>query len=167
MGLLSKAQQAVLLALVLVIAALAVFGGWNWYRKNVYYTALNNMAAQKVQAAREAEDKLTAKVNDLTHDLMTRSNQRAHALQKQINELATRTPAERIEYRLRDRWLPSACPTGAAPGAEPAQVGGLQLADELFLVRFAAEADDVADERNTCINAYNAARETALKANKK
>jgi len=61
--------------------------------------------------------------------------------------------------RVRDRF---SCPKApATPGAGPkpdAKESGLLSADVEFLLRFAAEADTIADERNQCIASYNALR---------
>lgn len=166
MGLLSKAQQIALVVLLAVLAAAIAFGGWNWWRKNVYYDALQNVAASRAAAIADAQATLDKRLNAQALDLMTRSNDRARTLQDQIDEIASRPPSERVVYQLRDRWLPVTCPDGSAAGAQEAQVGGLQREDELFLVRFAAAANDATDERNSCISMYETAREQALKANK-
>ncbi len=159
MGILSKILAA-LLGLSLI------FGGWNWWRKNVYYDALHTVAAQKVAAAREAEQKLADKRDTQTLELLNRSIARELTLQKQLDEIARTPPAERVVYKLRDRWLPVSCPA-ATPGAAPGpEVGGLRSEDELFLVRFAKSADDAIDERNSCKALYDAARQAAIDANK-
>lgn len=145
-------------------ALLVVFGGWNWWRKNVYHDALNQLAAQKAQAQRAAENDLQTKLNAQEAGLLARSKTREETLELQLAD-AARSPAQRIEYRLRDRWLPVSCPSGTAgqPGAKEA--GGLQPEDERFLVRESGRADTNTDERNALIDAYNEARKAALKAN--
>lgn len=152
-----------------VFAALCVllglFGGWNWWRKNVYHDALTLTATKSIQAQRAAENDLQSKLNRQAEDLAKRSKTREETLERQLAD-AARSPSQRIEYRLRDRWLPVSCPSGTAGGAEPAQAGGLHPEDERDLVRIAFDGDTNTDERNALIGAYNQAREAALKANK-
>lgn len=165
MGLLSKAQQAALLALLTLFLASLAFGGWNWYRKNVYYDALHKVAAERVKEQRDAERKLAADLTALETNLLARSKTREDTLDRQLAD-AARNPDVRIEYRLRDRWLPVSCPAGAGAGAGQESAGGLQREDEQFLVRESGRADDVADQLNSCIDAYDNARQAALKAQK-
>lgn len=157
-------DNLIALLVVALLAALA-FGGWNLWRKNVYYDALNIAAAKRAGDVREAENVLKATITGLERELATRRNARAPDIQQQLED-AGRPPAERIVYRLRDRWLPVACPAGAGPDDRDEAVGGLQRADEEFLVRESVRADEVVDQLNACIDAYDAARETALKANR-
>ena len=143
MGILSKVLAGLLALSIL-------FGGWNWWRKNVYYDALHTVAAQKVADARKAEQELANKRDAQTLELLNRSIARELTLQHQLDEIGRTPPAERVVYKLRDRWLPVSCPT-AAPGAGPGpEVGGLHSEDDLSLVRLAKSADDTVDERNSC-----------------
>lgn len=151
--------------LAVVILGLAAFGGWNWWRKNVYHDALQLTATKNVQNQRAAEQDLQTKLNRQAQDLAKRSKTREETLERQLAD-AARSPAQRVEYRLRDRWLPVPCPTGAAAGAQPEEVGGLHPEDERALVRIAFDADGNTDERNALIDAYNQARQAALKANR-
>lgn len=165
MGLLSKAQQIALAVLLGLLTISMVFGGWNWYRKNVYYAALHQVAAEKVEKTRQAEADLRTKLTALETDLTARSKTREDTLDRQLAD-AARSQSMRVEYRLRDRWLPVSCPAGAGAGAGQESAGGLQREDEQFLVRESGRADNVADQLNSCIDAYELARQTALKANK-
>lgn len=62
--------------------------------------------------------------------------------------------------RLRPRFTCPAVPGDSTASGEsvPADAGGLQLADVEFLLREAERADRAADERNQCIDSYNALR---------
>ena len=62
--------------------------------------------------------------------------------------------------RLRDRFTCPKLPRDSAPAGqpEPADTYGLRQEDAEFLVRFADERDQIADERNQCIASYNALR---------
>lgn len=165
MGLLSKAQQIALAVLLALLTASMIFGGWNWYRKNVYYDALHQVAAEKLAKTRQAEADLRTKLTALETNLNARSKTREDTLDRQLAD-AARSQSMRVEYRLRDRWLPVSCPAGAGPGDRQESAGGLQPEDEQFLVRESGRADNVADQLNACIDAYELARQTALKANK-
>lgn len=152
---------------LLVVALLLALGAntWNWWRKNVYYNALNISATKRVQDARAAERTMARELSALEDRLTRNRETRNDDVTNQLSD-AGRPPAERVVYRLRDRWLPVSCPTGASGGDRDEAHGGLQRADEEFLVRESARADDAVDQLNACIDAYSAARETALKANR-
>lgn len=62
--------------------------------------------------------------------------------------------------RLRPRFTCPAVPEGAGASSESvtADPGGLRIEDAEFLVRLAGEADRAADERQQCIDSYNALR---------
>lgn len=150
MGIVERVLAAALLAAL-------IFGGWNLWRKNVYYDALHTVAAEKVKQATDAENKLR---NDLRQQAQTLQNQkdaRHAALQKQLAEIMLLPPAERVVYRLHDRWLPVSCPAVAGSGGDGTEAGGLQPADEQFLVRIADEADSVAETLMACQQAHLAA----------
>lgn len=164
MGSLLYKPLSIGLAVALLLSL--IFGGWNWWRKGVYYDALNNVAASKAAAASKAEKDLAAKRDTQTLDLLNRSIARELTLQRQLDEIALNPPAERVVYKLRDRWLPVSCPAGASGAAESAEVGGLQREDELSLVRLSNAADAAIDERNSCISLYQAARDSLIKFNK-
>lgn len=151
---------------LVVIVVLLVFGGWNWWRKNVYYDALHLVAAQRVQDLRDKEAAGQAALNRLETDLNARSKTREQTLEAQLAD-AARHPDQRVVYKLRDRWLPVSCPAGTGTGAGAESTGGLQPEDEQFLVRESARADDVADKANTLIDAYNAHRDAVIEWNKK
>lgn len=151
--------------LVLALLASLVFGGWNLWRKNVYYDALHLVAAEKVAEARAAEQRMVAALRDLETDLTKRKTAREQQLEDQLADIS-RDPAERVVYRLRDRWLPVSCPAGAGPGDRPETVGGLQREDEIHFIRESHRADGVVEQLNACIDAYNATREAALRANR-
>lgn len=151
--------------LAVVILGLVAFGGWNWWWKNVYHDALTLTATKNVQNQRAAEQDMQAKLNRQAEDLAKRSKTREETLERQLAD-AARSPAQRIEYRLRDRWLPVSCPSGASASDPGQATGGLQREDEQFLVRESIRADDSVDAGNACIDAYNEAREAILKDNK-
>lgn len=151
--------------LVVTLLASFAFGGWNYWRKNVYYNALHITAAGRVADARNAEQTLRTELVALENDINARRNTREPTVEQQLQD-AGRPPAERVVYRLRDRWLPVSCPAGAGTDDRDETAGGLQREDEEFLVRESARADNVTDQLNACIDAYGFAREAALKANR-
>lgn len=159
-------DRAIAIALAALVLILAPTAAWNWWRKGVYYDALQTVADDRAKKIKGAQADLDKKLDAQALDLYTRSNARERTLQKQIDEISSRKPADRVQYVLRDRWLPATCPSGAVPGAAPVEIGGLRTEDELFLVRFAAAADQAVDERNSCVGMYQTARDAALKANK-
>lgn len=136
--------------LIYILAASLVFGGWNWWRKNVYYEALQNVAAENVKKARAAEEAQRRELAAQAEELKEKHRVREAALQEQLAEIMLLPPAERVVYRLRDRWLPVSCPATPGSGGDEATYGGLQPADEQFLVRFAHEADAVVDTLTAC-----------------
>jgi hypothetical protein len=150
-------------ALLVLVLVLSLLLGWNWWRKNVYYDALHVVAAERVQAARVAENTLRTKLTALDIDWQNRSKMREQTLEAQLAD-AARNPAERVVYKLRDRWLPVSCPAGATGVDRPEEVGGLQREDEQFLVRESHRADANTDQLNACIDAYELVRQAALKA---
>ena len=145
--------------LIYLLAAAIVFGGWNWWRKNVYYTALQNVAAEKIEKARQVEAKQRDELAAQAETLKEKARDREKQLQEQLEELR-RPPAERVVYRLRDRWLPVSCPAEAGTGGVQTTYGGLQPADEQFLVRLAAEADGVVDTLTACQTALKTVLDT-------
>lgn len=162
----SLIDRAIAIALAVLVLILAPTAAWNWWRKGVYYDALQTVAAQRAENAAKAQAALNEKLNQQALDLYTRSNARERTLQQQLDEIASRAPAERVVYQLRDRWLPVSCPAGAAGAAAAEEAGGLRAEDELSFVRIANAGDAAVDERNSCIDMYQAARAAALKANK-
>ena len=148
--------------LIYLLAASLVFGGWNWWRKNVYYTALNEVAAAKVEQARQAEKAQATKLSEQAEWLKEHYRVREDALHDQLAEIMRVPPAERVVYRLRDKWLPVSCPAAPSSGGDEVVSGGLQPEDEQFLVRFAADADNVALTLASC----QAAVETLTKPTK-
>lgn len=161
----SLIDRAIAIALAVLVLVLAPTAAWNWYRKNVYYDALHIVAAGKVKDQLAAERKLASDLTALETQLNARSKTREDTLDRQLAD-AARSQSVRVEYRLRDRWLPVSCPAGAGPGTGQESAGGLQREDEQFLVRESGRADDVADQLNSCIDAYELARQAALRANK-
>ncbi len=159
-------DRAVAIALALLVLILAPTATWNWWRKNVYYDALHVVAAQRVQDVRDAEAAGVARAHAVANDYLERSKNREKDFQKQLADLTATPPDERIVYRLRDRFLPMSCPAPAGPGAGHETTGGLQVADEQFLVRESARADDVADQANALIDTYNGWRDQVIKWNK-
>ena len=141
--------------LIYVLAASLVFGGWNWWRKNVYYDALNNVAAAKVEQARAQEQTQRDALGNQARALQEQYDVRANALQRQLDEIGSTPPAERVVYRLRERWLPVSCPAATGGDGNDATYGGLQPADEQFLVRFADEADRNTEQLAACQAAVN------------
>lgn len=162
----SLIDRVIAIALAALVLVLAPTAAWNWYRKNVYYDALQTVAADKVRAVAAIEQDMREATAKLDTQYLERSFQREREHKKQVDEILGREPADRVVYKLRDRWLPSACPPGAAGDVEGPAVGGLHPEDELSLVRFAKSADDTVDERNHCAALYQAARDGALRANK-
>ncbi len=146
--------------LIYLLAASLVFGGWNWWRKNVYYTALQNVAAEKIEKARQAEAKQRDELAAQAETLKENHRVREAALQKQLAEIMLLPPAERVVYRLRDRWLPVSCPAEAGTGGVQTTYGGLHPEDEQFLVRLAAEADGVVDTLTACQTALKTVLDT-------
>lgn len=144
-----------------------VFGGWNWYRKNVYYNQLQTRSNTVTKAADKATDNLQTSANTRATNAEKAANERADALQKQLDDLATQPPAERVVYKLRDRFVPGTCPGGTGTEAAGGEAVGLQVQDEQFLVRESARADEAVAERNDCIAQYNEARATILQFNEK
>ena len=141
--------------LLVLLAAAIVFGGWNWWRKNVYYEALNTVAAKKVEQARAQEQTQRDALGNQARALQEQYDARANALQRQLDEIGSTPPAERVVYRLRERWLPVSCPAATGGDGNDATYGGLQPADEQFLVRFADEADRNTEQLAACQAAVN------------
>lgn len=145
--------RATILLTLLILAV--VFGGWNYWRKNVYHDALNLTVARKLQDARIAEQAQRDALSDQATELQNQRDTRNDALQTQLNEIASRPPAERVVYKLQDRWLPVSCPAEAGSNGHAASYGGLQPADERFLIQFAHDADDVTLQLHACQAAVN------------
>lgn len=135
---------------LLLFTVATIFGGWNYWRKNVYYDALHLTAARKVQDARIFEQAQREALSDQATDLQQKRDERNESLQAQLDEIASRPPAERIVYKLQNRWLPATCPATPGSDGDATSYGGLQVEDEQFLVRFADEADDVVDQLTAC-----------------
>ena len=144
--------------ILIVLAILIVFGGWNYYRKNVYYDALHLVAANKTQAAREAEQKQSDLLAKQGKELEDKYEAIQNVLRKQIED-SNRPASERVVYKLRDRWLPQTCPSAEAGGSSsPTQVGGLSREDEQFFIQFAAEAQRNTVQLNSCIDAWDSVK---------
>lgn len=150
-------------ALIVAIA----FGGWNWYRKNHYYNQLQTRSNTVTKAADKATNNLQTSANTRNTNAEKAANERADALQKQLDDLAAQPPAERVVYKLRDRFLPSTCPSGSGTEAAGGEATGLQVQDEQFLVRESARADEAMTERNDCIAQYNEAKAAIVEFNEK
>lgn len=151
-------------ALVLALA----FGGWNWWRKNVYYNALHQTAQKRAEDARNITSDLQAKAdNDQT---LLEANHRAREkdLLAQLDYLG-KHPVVRTEYVVRERWKSGTCPARADGSNEdvPGTGSGLPLELEQYAVRAFVAADGVVDERNTCVKLYNGARAAAIEWNEK
>lgn len=162
----SLIERIIVGALLLAVVIAVPFGGWNWWRKNVYHEALQMAATSNVTSVRATEDTLRDEMRERERKLTQEGSERERILQEQLVE-AGKPPAERVVYKLRDRWLPVSCPAGASGAAGEVAVGGLHPEDEQFFVRLAAEADDVVDERNLAIDAYNAHRQAVIDHNAK
>lgn len=154
--------------LLLVLLAIATaFGGWNWWRKNVYYERIQTMATANAEQVAKVEEKLTTEAREAERQFKQEAKERERILQEHLTEIQSRPPADRVVYKLRDRWLPVSCPAGAADGAGATEVGGLHPEDEQDLVRLAHDADTVVSERNLAVQRYNAVRQAIIEHNKK
>jgi hypothetical protein len=106
--------------------------------------------AEKVRLA--TEQAWNKAVWDLAYAAELKRAEREQETERTIADLRSGT------VRLRDRFT---CPAAKASGAAAKPVpeeSGLRIEDAEFLVRFADEADAIADERNQCIASYNALR---------
>lgn len=160
--------ERITVALLTIALLVAVpFAGWNWWRKNVYYEALQVSATSNAKRIAETEAKLNAKARDAERTYKQEAKERERILEEQLAEIRTTPPAERVVYKLRDRWLPVSCPGGPAGGDGPAEAGGLQAEDEQFLVRLAADADELVHERNFLVERYNEYRRAVIEHNRK
>lgn len=153
--------ETILLALLALSVA---FGGWNWWRKGVYYDALQLSAQLSAQRARAITDELQAEANQTARELGERHAERERELEGQLQYLRDH-PVVRTEYVVREKWRQGACAAGAAGSAAGVQAGGFPLELEQYLVRAAAAADAIVDERNACVEMYDRARAAALKHN--
>lgn len=155
-----------ILAGLLIVAT--IFGGWNWYRKNVYYDRLQTRSAARTQEAQDITGELQRAANLTAKAMKERSDVREADLNAQLQYLRDH-PVERTVYRMRDRWLTGTCPAGS-PGTDgdvPPAAGGLPLELEQYFVRAAVAADGVVDERNQCVEMYNRAQAAAVEWNRK
>lgn len=150
-----------------VILVLAVLCGWNWYWKNEYKHRLERKVAEHNAKVQAIQGSLDMEVKAATSALLVEHKKREDKLRAQIEEITSRPPAERVVYKLRDRWRPVSCPPTAPGGAGGVEVGGLHQSDELALVRIAGDADRNTLERNACVVLYKAARDAAIKANRR
>lgn len=157
--------EAILLA-ALVIAS--VFGGWNWWRKNVYYDALHLTAERRRQDAEDITKDLQAKADNDQTQLEGKHRAREKQLLAQLDYLG-KHPVVRTEYVVRERWRTGTCPAGpdGQDGAVPGAGGGLPIELEQYALRAFVAADGVVDERNTCVAMYNRARSAAIEWNRK
>ena len=153
--------------LLVALAASLVFGGWNWWRKNVYHDALQLSATGNAARVAKTERELTTEMRTQERRFKQEASERERLFQEHLAEISRTPPAERTVYRLRDRWLPVSCPAGTASGDGPAEVGGLQLEDELDFVQLAHNADDVVAERNFVVERYNEYRRAVIEHNRK
>lgn len=155
-------------ALGIALLASLVFGGWNWWRKNVYYDALHQTAAKRAEDARTITSDLQAKADNEQTILQEKHRAREKDLLAQLDYMG-KHPVVRTEYVVRDRWRSRTCPAGAdgQDGGVPGAGSGLPLELEQYALRAFVAADGVVDERNTCVAMYNRARAAALEWNKK
>lgn len=151
-----------------LIAATA-FGGWNWWRKTVYYNQLHTLNATRQEDARKATENMQLAANLAATKTAEKQRARREALQAQLDAIGDTPPDVRIEYRVRDRWLTGTCPAGAdgSLASVPGAGGGLHTELERYVLRGFSAADDVVDERNLCVDLYNRARAAALEWNRK
>jgi hypothetical protein len=155
-----------ILGALLVIALL--FGGWNWWRKGVYYKALHQTAQQRAEDARNITSDLQSKAdNDMTQ-LQEKARARETFLTQQLAYLAEH-PVVRTEYVVRERWKSGTCAASAdgSDGDVPGTQSGLHPELERYALRAFNAADGVVDERNTCVAMYNRAVAAAVEWNNK
>lgn len=133
--------------------------GAGWYYGHARYNAgqaniqakWDESRAKADKAERAKEQAWNKAVWDLAYAAEIKRAEREQETDRTIADLRDGT------LRLRDRFTcPKASrdPAASAPSQEP----GLLQSDAEFLVRFADEADQIADERNQCIASYNALR---------
>jgi hypothetical protein len=154
--------------LVAALIASLVFGGWNYWRKNVYYTALHDTAAKRTADARNITSDLQAKADNDQTQLEARHREREKFLVDQLAYLSEH-PVVRTEYVVQERWRSRACAAGTdgKDGDVPGAGGGFPVELEQYALRAFVAADGVVDERNTCVAMYNRARDAAIEWNKK
>lgn len=155
-----------ILAVALVLAL--VFGGWNWWRKGVYYKALHQTSDKRVAEAREITSDLQAQANNDMTRLQEKAREREKFLVDQLDYIG-KHPVVRTEYVVRERWKSGTCPARADGSNEdvPGTGSGLPVELEQYALRAAFAADGVVDERNTCVAMYNRAVAAAVDWNKK
>lgn len=139
------------------VAFLLLGTGW-WYGRVQFNAGQADIQAKwdesraKADKAERAKEQAWNKaVWDLAYAAEIKRAEREQETDRTIADLRDGT------LRLRDRFTcPKASrdPAAAAPAQEP----GLLNEDVEFLLRFAGEADTIADERNQCIASYNALR---------
>jgi hypothetical protein len=112
------------------------------------------LAEAKAEKVRQAtEDGWRRAHWDLAYAAEEKRAEREREVQADIDRLRAGT------IRVRERFVcPKAAPAAGIATESDAEESGLLQSDAEFLLRFAAEADTIADERNQCISSYNALR---------
>lgn len=139
------------------VAAFLLLAGW--YYGHTRYNAgqadiqakWDESRAKADKAERAKEQAWNKAVWDLAYAAEIKRVEREQETSRTIADLRNGT------LRLRDRFT---CPKASGDSAPPATAkeSGLLNEDVEFLLRFAGEADTIADERNQCIASYNALR---------
>lgn len=136
------------------VVALFATGAYLGWTKRGDSEAKKTLAAQhKAEAIRRAVEDSWQKAHwNLAYEAEEKRAEREKQVASDIAGLRDGS------IRVRDRFT---CPKtpGSPAGSQPdREEAGLLQSDAEFLLRFAAEADAIADERNQCIASYNALR---------
>lgn len=139
-----------------VTAGVFLAGAYVGWDKRGDKEAKESLAAEyKAEQVRQAtEDGWRRAHWDLAYAAEEKRAERERKYQADVDSLRAGT------IRVRDRFVcPKAAPAPGAAAEPDAEESGLLQSDAEFLLRFAAEADTIADERNQCIASYNALRD--------
>lgn len=142
-----------------LLGALLLAGGlfwWGWSKGAQSEQDKQAVAQAKAERVlRATEDGWRAAHWNLAYMNEKKRIERERQVQTDIDGLRTGT------LRVRDRLVCPKVPATPGTGPEPDhQASGLLREDAELVLRIAAEADTIADERNQCIESYNALRVT-------
>lgn len=145
-----------LLLIAAVGAGLFAWGGYEgWTRRGDKEANKALIASHKAEAVRRA----TEDAWQLAHWQFAYAAEEAR-IQREQKFKADLAGLDDGSVRVRQRFVCPKAPATATPGPEPErEEAGLLQSDVRFLLSIAAEADQIADERNQCIASYNALRD--------
>jgi hypothetical protein len=150
---------AVYRLLVAALLAGGLFGSGWWIGRDGAQDKAREAAlvakAEAEEVRRAVENAWGVALYKLAYSAEEQRIERERETESTIADL--RSGAIRLRYRFTCPKLPRDPAPAGQP--EPADTYGLRTEDAEFLVRFADERDQIADERNQCIASYNALRQ--------